>query len=320
MLKKKPYSNKKVIRVISPSANIFDEAQNQELIDRAEKLLIDNGFSVEYSDNFRGKQAFLSGNAKLRSKDLMAAFKDKKVDIIISSQGGDNSNDLLDYLDFEMIAKNEKLFFGLSDITVLLNVIALKADINTYHGLDYIWGIGKNASDYTIGMLKFLANTGKVVIKKNPYVDLWKVIQEGTGKGLLLGGCLPSFCLLLGTKYDPLVMANREYLLILESIGQTKSEIKSMLTQIRQHKSISGCRGIIIGNFAFCEQKPKENDIPIESLVKEVYGEFAFPIVRIMEIGHCVENLLLPIGGLVELNAKSNKVFLSLGEKKKKHF
>lgn len=242
----------------------------------------------------------------------MDAFLDNEVDAIIATQGGDNSNDILDLLNFELIGKNPKPFFGLSDITVLLNVISLKSGIKTYHGLDFLWGLGKNSTEYTENLLNNILKKDKIEILKNPMTSTWAPLVQGVGEGLLLGGCLPSFCLLLGTKYDPLDLVNSPYLLVLEDIGENKSAIRAKLTQLKQHKRFNLCTGIILGNFAFCEQKPEENNVPIEDLVKEVFGDLNIPLAKIEEIGHCVENIILPIGGRARLFCSEKGVEFNL--------
>lgn len=298
------------MRVISPSANIVDEPQ--ELIARAEEVLQKNNIHLEYSEHCNEKKYFLSGTSKDRAKDLMDAFLDKNVNAIISTQGGDNSNDLLDLLDYNLIGLNPKPFFGLSDITVLLNVISLKSGIKTYHGLDFLWGLGKNSTNYTENLLNNILRKTKEKILKNPNTPEWKRIISGNGDGILLGGCLPSFCLLLGTKYDPLNLVNGPYILILEDIGENKSTIKSKLVQISQHNQFNLCKGIILGSFAFCEQKPEENNIPIEELAREVFQDKQIPVARIEEIGHCVENIILPIGGKIKLVCSNEEVKFEL--------
>ncbi len=309
-MQEKKQGERMEVRIVSPSANIVDEPGTEELIKRAEEVLKRNAINFSYSASCKGKSAFLSGSKEKRAKDLMDAFLDKNVNAILSSQGGDNSNDLLELLDYGEIAKNRKPFFGLSDITVLLNVIALKSGIITYHGLDFLWGLGKNATPYTEGLLTAFLKEKQLETKKNPNTAKWGSIANGQGEGVFLGGCLASFCLLLGTEFDPLVMLNSDYLLILEDIGESKSLIKSKLTQIRQHKQISLCKGIIIGNFAFCEQKPKENDLAVEDLAKEVFDDLNIPIVKIPEIGHCVENIIIPIGARGRIEGNDQNVSL----------
>jgi len=224
-MQEKKHKKEIKVKIVSPSANVVDEQEVELLIKKAEEVLNKNSIQFDYSNYFKGKNNFLSGTSEQRAKDIMDAFLDKNASAIISSQGGDNSNDLLNLLDYDMISKNKKPFFGLSDITVLLNVIALKSNIISYHGLDFLWGLGKNATEYTEKILNSLLKNERLEIIKNPNTPEWKLINQGTGEGIFLGGCLPSFCLLLGTKYDPLEMLNSPYLLILEDIGEGKSII-----------------------------------------------------------------------------------------------
>ncbi len=301
--------NRNKILVVSPSANIIDD-EGSVLMKKAENFLKINNYVVTYSQGYDKKNRYTSGTPKRKSQDIMSGFLDKDIDAIISSQGGDNSNDLLELLDYNKISKCAKPFFGLSDVTVLLNVIAVKSKITTYHGIDFLWGLGKNATEYTDKLLNGLLGEGKLEIVKNPNVPKWEIIKEGKGEGIFLGGCLPSFCLLIGTRFDPIEMLNSPFILILEDIGQSKSEINSMLTQLKQHEKFSLCRGVVFGSFYFCEQKPKENDLPIEEIAKEVFRDKNIPIARIQEIGHCVENIIIPIGSKGKLECENDIVSL----------
>lgn len=56
----------------------------------------------------------------------MDFFKNLNIKVIFDVLGGDLVNGILDYLDFEIIKKNFKLFFGYSDLIVVLNVIYVK--------------------------------------------------------------------------------------------------------------------------------------------------------------------------------------------------
>lgn len=302
--KKQNYTNKLNWAVVSPSANNIDEKDKEKLIEKAEKFLKENSIKPIYGRLFNSKKSYLSGTEKDRAHELMQAFLNPEIDSIISSQGGDNSNDLLPYINYKLIKLNNKPFFGLSDITVLLNVIAIKSKIITYHGIDFLWGLGKNSKEYTQKILTSITKEKKIKLLKNPHTPKWKIIKKGRGKGVMLGGCLPSFCLLLGTKYDPIIELNKEFILFLEDIGQSKSEIQSLLTQIKLHKKFELCKGIILGSFFFCEQKPSENDDSIESIAKRVFKNNKIPIIRIEEIGHCVENMIIPVGAKMEIISK----------------
>lgn len=290
--------NNKNILIVTLSANVVDEENYQELVEGSKQKLEEFGYNVSFSQNFSKKYFYVSSSIKERVKDLEDGFCDDNVNLILTSQGGNNSNDLLDVIDYQKIANNPKPFLGLSDSTVLLNVIASKCNMVTYHGLDFLWGIGKNATkELTFKELE-LISLGKYdesfCIDSKVHDGL--VVKQGIAKGVLLGGCLPSFCLLLGTKFDPICQINKDFILVIEDIGQSKSEIHSMIRQISQHRLCHLCKGIIIGNFFMCTQTPTENDRPIEEIVKEVFEGIDIPIVTIKNIGHCIENIVLPIG------------------------
>src|SRR3990172_7157450 len=51
-----------------------------------------------------------------RVEDLHAAFSDKNVKGILTVIGGFNSNQLLRYINWDLVAKNPKIFCGFSDI------------------------------------------------------------------------------------------------------------------------------------------------------------------------------------------------------------
>lgn len=57
--------------------------------------------------------AVFSGNAKQRAEVLMDFYKDKEIKAIFDISGGDIANEILPFLDFEIIKKNKKLFWGI---------------------------------------------------------------------------------------------------------------------------------------------------------------------------------------------------------------
>lgn len=63
----------------------------------------------------------------------MVAFH-KRLPAVICTIGGNHANQLLQYLDFNIIRNNPKVFLGFSDITVLHNAIYKKAGLRTFYG------------------------------------------------------------------------------------------------------------------------------------------------------------------------------------------
>ena len=95
------------IRVVSPSSSIEHiggfEA-NLAATERLEKL----GFTVSFSEHYLENDMLGSASIESRVADIHAAFADESVDAILATIGGFNCNELLPYLDFELIAKNPK--------------------------------------------------------------------------------------------------------------------------------------------------------------------------------------------------------------------
>ena len=106
------------IRVLSPSSSIKrvnTEADNEQLVKYFEKL----GYKISYSRHIDEMDEMNSASIKSRVEDLHEAFRDPQVKMILTSIGGFNSNELLPYLDYNLIKKNPKILCGYSDITAL---------------------------------------------------------------------------------------------------------------------------------------------------------------------------------------------------------
>ena len=88
--------------------------------------------NVTFSKHAPDIDIFMSSSVESRIADLHEAFADSKVKGILTVLGGYNSNHLLDYIDYDLIAKNPKILCGFSDITALLNAIYAKTGLVSY--------------------------------------------------------------------------------------------------------------------------------------------------------------------------------------------
>lgn len=294
----KPLKLNDSVRVLSPSANVIDEEDWQQLFKDARTFFDSIGLKVTYSKNYLAKDGYLAGTIEQRLADIHDAFLDQKVKVIISSQGGDNSNQLLPYLDYKVIKNNPKYFIGLSDITVLLNAIFEETGLVTFHGQDFMWGIGKNAGEFTKNNLVKSLFDGNFQFNKHPAYPSWKILRKGVGKGRIFGGCLPSFGLLNGTVFSPL---KGPFIFAIEDMGQSLAVVDSLITQLVQTASFRYCQGIIIGNFILDDNSTPQSKNALERLIVERTKNHNFPILKVTEIGHCVENNLIPIGAMTTL-------------------
>lgn len=124
------------IRIVSPSSSVariggFDA-------NLPAKTALENlGFRVSFSKNYLANDMLGSASIDERVADLHDAFADPSVDAILATIGGFNANELLPYLDYQLIANNPKIICGYSDTTAILNAIFAKTGIKTYMGANY---------------------------------------------------------------------------------------------------------------------------------------------------------------------------------------
>jgi muramoyltetrapeptide carboxypeptidase LdcA involved in peptidoglycan recycling len=160
---------------------------------------------VSFSKNAEEKDEFFSSTVKSRLKDLHDAFADKSIKAIFTTIGGFNSNQLLKYLDYNLIRRNPKILCGYSDITALNNAIYKKTNLVTYSGPHFsTLGMTKGL-DYTLEYLKkclFNKNQFEIKPSKNWSDDPWYenqqkrkfikntgflIVNEGDAEGITIG-------------------------------------------------------------------------------------------------------------------------------------
>ena len=98
------------IRVIAPARSLrIISRENQEI---ASKFLETLGLRITFGKHVLESDLFASSSVKSRLHDLHEAFSDPNVKGILTVIGGYNSNQLLPYIDYDLITKNPKIFCG----------------------------------------------------------------------------------------------------------------------------------------------------------------------------------------------------------------
>ena len=121
------------VRVIAPSRSmaILGEDCKKLATERLEEL----GFKVTFGKHvMEADPDYFAASKEARVEDLNDAFRDPNVRAILTVIGGFNSNQILDYIDYEAIKNDPKIFCGFSDITALSNAIHAKTGVVTYSG------------------------------------------------------------------------------------------------------------------------------------------------------------------------------------------
>ena len=260
------------IRVVSPSSSIQSIGGFDANV-RAKEKLEELSFNVSFSSNYFEHDLFDSASIASRVEDLHEAFLDPSVDAILATIGGFNCNELLPYLNYDLIAQNSKIFCGYSDTTALLNAIYAKTGIQTYMGPSYSSFKMKEGQEYqSQSWLKAVTQDDYDLVpskewSSDPWYDPtqprhfmpteWKVYNAGKASGTIIGGNLSTFSLLRGTPYAPQA---ENYILFLEEAEEDDYiEFARHLAALLQ--SYPNPQAVIIGRF------PKECEMTEEILL-----------------------------------------------------
>lgn len=167
------------IRVISPARSM--RIITEELREIAKRRFEEMGLKVTFAKHVEECDEFSSSSIESRVEDIHEAFLDKNVKAVITTIGGYNSNQLLKYIDYEIIKNNPKIFCGFSDITALCCSIYKKTGLITYYGPHFSSFGMERGIKYTIDYFKksFLDEESKVRGKSSQAVI---VGANGMGK------------------------------------------------------------------------------------------------------------------------------------------
>jgi muramoyltetrapeptide carboxypeptidase LdcA involved in peptidoglycan recycling len=308
------------IRVIAPARSLG--IVSQELRDIATVRLNEMGFKVTFGRHVEEKDDFNSSSVQSRIEDLHEAFADPNVRGILTVIGGFNSNQLFDYIDWELIARNPKVICGFSDITALNNAIYAKTGLVTYSGPHYSSFGQKLYFDYTLDYFKKCCINNDqfpIYASENWSDDHWHsnqddrhlmpnpgfvVINEGQAEGTLLGGNLCTFNLLQGTQYMP-SLDNSILFIEDDVIGNHMdfAEFDRNLQSLIHMPQFKGVRGIAIGRF---QKESVINDSLLHQIIKSKRELDDMPVISGVDFGHSDPKITFPIGGTVVIDTDAD--------------
>ena len=124
------------IRIIAPSRSL--KLISEECRDYANRCFDEMGLKVTFSKNCEISDDFMSSSIEDRIADLHEAFADKNVKCILTVIGGYNSNQLLKYIDYDLIKDRP------SNIHLVLETIKRQIDRDNIE--DYILIIGDSVA------------------------------------------------------------------------------------------------------------------------------------------------------------------------------
>ena len=282
------------IGVVAPSGPIVGD--NIQELEKARKMLENEGFKVKYSKNLLSNTNGYSATAKEKAEDLNEMFKDPEIKMVWCAKGGANSNSTFEYIDYELIKQNPKIICGFSDITSLTNIIHEKTGLVTFSGTNFKT-IATDETDYSYR--EIIKRFVDASLKLGP-TDEYKTIQEGIAEGELIGGNLTLTKGLITGKYS---VNLEDKILFIEELGiEAPPEfVNSNLYFMKQNGVFGKIKGLWIGNYEH------ESGITLEQIVMDVLGkDYNFPIVKSNNFGHLDTKTVIPIGTKVRIDTSKD--------------
>lgn len=306
------------IRIIAPARSL--SLLSEEVKGLATNRLEQMGFKVTFSKNVMSCDEFNSSSIEERLDDIHEGFRDKNVKALITVIGGFNTNQLLEYLDYDLIAANPKILCGYSDITALGNSIYAKTGLVTYSGPHYSSFGMKKSFDYTQSYFSkclieeesfnleptdfwsddawFLDQNDRIFYPQDEYL----ILNEGQCEGTIIGGNICTLNLLHGTEYMPDLEGK---ILFLEDDDLSNPETFDRdLQSLIHQKGFDKVVGIVIGRFQ------TRFDMTIEKIKKIISTKKALetiPVIYNVNFGHTTPIITFPIGGTAKIKAFDGK-------------
>lgn len=219
-----------------------------------------------------------------RAKVLMDFYKDDEIEAIFDISGGDVANEILPYLDFDIITNSKKQFFGYSDLTTIINAIYTESSKTSvlYQVRNLIYDDSENQIK---NVTSTFINHSKALYKFN-----YRFIQGESTNGIVVGGNIRCLLKLAGTKFWPNMT---DKILLLEAYGGKLPQMITYFSQLKQLGVFDKIKGILLGTFTELEEAG-HGEALIEFIKETVGGNIT--IVKTDEIGHGVNSKGLVIG------------------------
>jgi muramoyltetrapeptide carboxypeptidase len=236
------------------------------------------------------KNGYCAGDDRRRIEELHGALQDKEVKAIVAVRGGYGATRLLAELDLPLVARSKKLLVGFSDITALHAAWA-RAGVRSLHAT---MAATLGSCDQALWQRWIDAVEGAMSMPVTGLIPM----TSGRARGPLTGGNLSILTALLGTPYEPPLDRR---VLFLEDVGERLYRIDRMLTTWLQSGRLANVAAIVLG--AFEDTGPSPEGVTVTSVLSERLGKLKIPVVAGMPSGHIRDNLELPLGAEVSVDA-----------------
>ena len=324
----------KTVGIVSLSSGIIGEEFVQFEVEIGLRRLREYGLKVKFMPNALRGIDYIREHPEKRAEDLLQAFRDPEIDMVLCANGGDDTFRLLPYLfDHDELreAVSQKVFLGFSDTTIN-HFMLHKVGLNTFYGQSFLADVcelGPEMLPYSRRYFEELISTGgirEIVPSEIWYGERESFTPDQAGKeltshpdhgfellqgpsvfsGKILGGCIDSmYDFFSGELYADMPLLCEKYRLFpaLEDwrdriLHLESSEEKMPPEKYRMALEYLKKKGVFDIVSGVLVGKPMDETYAEEYKrhLIDVIGNPQLPVVSNINIGHATPRCIIPFG------------------------
>lgn len=314
-----------VVAVVCPSAPAVGWWPHR--VERGAAYLASLGLRVRIMPNAGLVTGWTAGTGRQRADDLTAAFADPEVAVVLCAVGGNHSNQVVDHVDWDVVAANPKVFQGLSDITVLHWAMQRHAGLRTFYGPALTTNLGEYpavlgltdrslraawfgaappafepAGAWTDELLDFFGAVDLTRPRTLRPGSGWRWLREGSAQGPLLGGCLETICSHLTGSPEWLGPTGAVLFLETSEEAPPPSAVDAYLTDLGRLGVLDAVVGLVVARpYGY-----RDDAVPVlDEVVLRATAPSGIPVLAGVDAGHTDPMLTLPLGATVRIDSAS---------------
>ena len=309
------------IGFFSASSPVTATAPNRYL--RGKKFLEDKGFVLKAGTMTGQYDHYRSGSIQARAEELNQLIRDPQVRCVMSSIGGNNTNSLLPYLDYDALRTDPKIIIGYSDTTALLAGIYAQTGLITFYGPALVASFGefpplvdetyasfadilmtRRSEPYRYALPqhwtdeKLNWNDVTPVRAKTLYANTCRFHGKGRIEGRVIGGNLNTLSGIWGSPYMPEIRQGD--ILFIEDSLHNIATIERSFSMLKLNGIFDRVSAILLGKHELFDNAGTGRQ-PADVLLAVLNGQ-DIPLVDGFDCCHTHPMLTLPLGARIAVD------------------
>lgn len=228
----------------------------------------------------------------VRAQELMKLYQREGMTDIFDISGGDMGNDVLDFLDYDVIAHSGATFWGYSDLTTVINAIYAKTGKASC--LFQIRNLVRDTTGARLRDFEIWRDCGDARLFRFDY----EFLRGEEAEGIVVGGNIRCLLKLAGTEYFPDLDGK---ILFLEALSGEHPQIAALFAQLRQLGAFRKVKAVVLGTFT---KMVESCAVPTVAEIALQYIPEQIPVIQTKQVGHARDSKAVFIGSRYSFTKK----------------